>query len=69
MKIKLSNVGESRIAIVAEPEAQEVGLSKGEILVINIQNPASDDIELVYGDMIISVYIPDCDGYKFDKYC
>lgn len=68
MKINLSNVGKRRISVVAEPEAEEIKLDKDESLIVSIINPNAIDLEISYGDEILSIYIPDCDGYSFEKF-
>jgi|CXWL01.1.fsa_nt_gi hypothetical protein len=67
MKISIKNVDSEKVSVVVEPRADEIDLNSEEHLLIEIDNPSSYDIEIVYGGGIISVYVPDCDGYKFIK--
>lgn len=67
MLLTISNVDASDLSIVVEPFADERSLPPNCQLSLAISLSTSNDFELVMGDRILSVYIPDGAEYAFQE--
>lgn len=65
MIVTISNLGDTLLTAVVEPFAEERSIAPQGKIKLRVDVAASNDFELVVGDSILSVYIPDGAGYAF----
>lgn len=67
MIMSFSNIDDQELTVVVEPYADERVMVSQSKLVLQIDVDRSTDCEIVYGDGILSIYIPDGSSYLFSR--